>query len=137
HSFQKEIDALSVLDEGHSILSVIEKLRDIGEHSEWVKNNIDRALRGSPTSLHVIWANLKRCRELPLRDVFIKEYDLSIQFSKRHDFPEGVRSVLVDKDNNPDWEYNSLHDVPLELVSEIMSSPFSEDELHPFLKILK
>lgn len=137
NDFQKEIDLLADIDDGHSVLDVLEKLQEIATQSEWVKSNIDRAIKGSPTSLHVIWANLKRCRDLPLRDVFIHEYDLSIQFSKHHDFPEGVRSVLVDKDNTPHWEYKNLHDVPLELIAKIMSSPFNKDEPHPFLNILK
>lgn len=134
-SFESEVEKLSVLDDSHSIYDVLTKLENLAQKSEWVAANMPRVRQGSPVSLHVIWSQLERCKTLSLRDAFIKEYDLSIQFSKHHDFPEGVRSALVDKDT-PKWQYSIVSEVPPTLIQELMRSPFKRDD-HPFIKLLE
>lgn len=42
-----------------------------------------------------------------------------------HDFVEGVRAVIIDKDNRPKWEPKRLEDVTREFV-ESYFVPFSD-----------
>ena len=35
------------------------------------------------------------------------------------DFPEGVRALLVDKDNSPNWRWSTLEDVPTDEVDKV------------------
>lgn len=37
------------------------------------------------------------------------------------DFVEGVRALLVDKDNDPQWRWKTLEEVPAEAVDEVFS----------------
>jgi enoyl-CoA hydratase len=37
-------------------------------------------------------------------DEMRQEYAVATRVVQRHDFVEGVRSVLIDKDNDPRWE---------------------------------
>ena len=37
------------------------------------------------------------------------------------DFVEGVRALLIDKDNQPAWRYATLEDVPARVVDEVFS----------------
>ena len=40
------------------------------------------------------------------------EYKLSQAFMEHTEFYEGVRSMLVQKDKNPNWKYKKVDDIP-------------------------
>jgi hypothetical protein len=47
------------------------------------------------------------------------------------DFLEGVRAVLIDKDNAPRWRYTSTRDVPPALLAELFSPLPGQPPLFP------
>lgn len=59
--------------------------------------------RGSPTAAHVIWRYLARTRALGIAEVLALDLVLARRFQRGHDFAEGVRAVLIDKDRAPRW----------------------------------
>ena len=72
----------------------------------------------SPTSLAVIYEQLTHGKTLKtFSDIMEYEYKLSQNFIKHHDFFEGIRSVIVDKDQNPSWQPKTLADVTHDFVS--------------------
>ena len=63
-----------------------------------------KALRGlSPTSLKVTFAHITRARGQTLAEVLKTEFRLVQHFMAGHDFFEGVRAQLIDKDGAPKW----------------------------------
>ena len=53
-----------------------------------------------------------RAAKLPtLEDVLVQEFRVSMASHKSHDFVEGIRAQLVDKDRNPRWSPANLADV--------------------------
>ena len=70
----------------------------------------------SPTSLKITLKQLIMAKDLSLKEDLVMEYRLSQACMKGHDFYEGVRSVLVDKDHNPKWNPATLEDVTDEIV---------------------
>ncbi|MBI3543100.1 MAG: enoyl-CoA hydratase/isomerase family protein [Deltaproteobacteria bacterium] len=79
---------------------------------------------GSPTSAFVTWEQLKRGLCLSLEACFRMELALAVQFGRRHDFREGVRAVLVDKDKRPSWRPATLDAVKSEDVAAHFASPW-------------
>lgn len=75
----------------------------------------------SPLSIAVTLAALRRAATLPDLDAVL-EQDLRIatKFTEDSDFLEGVRAVLVDKDNAPRWRHAHVSDVDPELVASII-----------------
>lgn len=70
----------------------------------WSKNQASILSTKSPTSMAVTLAALRRGAELSFRDVMVQDLRLSTRFlSEGSDFYEGVRAVIVDKDNAPSW----------------------------------
>lgn len=69
----------------------------------------------SPLSLKVTLTQLQRAKGLSLAECLKMDFDLVGHFMKDSDFYEGVRSLLIVKDKNPNWKPNRL-----ELVTDNM-----------------
>jgi enoyl-CoA hydratase/carnithine racemase len=82
-----------------------------GHAAQWCAEALHDLKKRSPTSLHVTFRHLDGCRNLDLRQVLIQDYRLAVKFLSESDFKEGVRAVLIDKDNKPNWQYNSINEV--------------------------
>lgn len=77
----------------------------------------------SPLSVAVTLAALRKAATLPDLDAVL-EQDLRIaeRFTKDSDFLEGVRAVLVDKDNSPRWRHGHVGEVDAGLVESIIGA---------------
>ena len=47
----------------------------------------------------------------------------------RHEFPEGVRALLVDRDNSPKWNPKSIEEIPQSLIQKFFDE--KPNEWHP------
>jgi enoyl-CoA hydratase len=66
----------------------------------------------SPIALAVTLASVRRAADLgSLEDVLREEFRVSCAALRSHDFVEGIRALLVDKDRNPKWSPSSLAEV--------------------------
>ena len=77
----------------------------------------------SPTSMCVTLEQLRRGRGLPIEQVLAMEYRMTQACMRGHDFFEGIRAVLVDKDHAPKWQPARLQDVTQELVEGHFAAP--------------
>jgi enoyl-CoA hydratase len=88
--------------EGDDLAEIVQRLRAAGD--VWSMKQADIIASKSPTSCVVTLAALRRGAELSLRDVMVQDLRLSMRFlDDGSDFYEGVRAVIVDKDNSPNW----------------------------------
>jgi enoyl-CoA hydratase len=62
----------------------------------------------SPTSLKLVFRQLHEAERLSLNACLAMEFRLALRVLPSHDFREGVRAALVDKDRRPKWEPSSL-----------------------------
>ncbi|WP_237215468.1 enoyl-CoA hydratase/isomerase family protein [Falsiroseomonas oryziterrae] len=87
---------------GHETLPSI---RDAlaAEDSDWARDQLAILARMSPTSMAVTLELLRRGRTMSLADCLQMELRLTRKVTRHPDFAEGVRAVLVDKDNAPRW----------------------------------
>lgn len=111
-------------------------LKDTAEHllalptgdDRWLATAVETFRRGSPTSAALSWELLQRCRHRSLADIFRIEYNVAISCCAAHDFAEGVRALLIDKDRKPQWNPATLDAVE----SSFIESHFRDHhEVHP------
>ena len=82
----------------------------------------------SPTSLKVTLAALRNGAEWnDLASCLRQEYRIAHTCLKEHDFVEGVRAAIVDKDRNPKWRPDRLEDVSSEDVQRYFQIPGEGD----------
>jgi enoyl-CoA hydratase len=65
----------------------------------------------APLSLAVTFRQLREGRRLDFDNAMRLEYRLVHRFMEGHDFREGVRALIVDKDNRPRWRPARLDEV--------------------------
>jgi len=94
------------LDDVESIIQALKKGQDT-----WCADTATELSKRSPTSLKVAFEQIRRGKQLDFHQCMEMEYTLVQHFLKDHDIYEGVRALLVDKDNQPQWQPNSLSQV--------------------------
>jgi len=75
----------------------------LAEDSDWAREQVAILDRMSPTSMAVTLELLKRGATKTLPECLAMELKLTRNVTRHPDFAEGVRAVLVDKDNAPKW----------------------------------
>jgi enoyl-CoA hydratase/carnithine racemase len=89
-----------------TVRAIIESLESEtrSEYSGWAHQTAKLMRSRSPTMLSVTFCQLERGAELSLADCFRMELGMAAQSFAQGDFLEGVRAVLIDKDNAPRWQ---------------------------------
>ncbi|AXS40257.1 enoyl-CoA hydratase/isomerase family protein [Breoghania sp. L-A4] len=82
-----------------------------GAHAEWAARTAAAIRRQSPTSVCVVFAQMRRGAKLDFDDAMRLEFRIVSHILKGHDFYEGVRAVIIDKDGAPQWRPARLEDV--------------------------
>jgi enoyl-CoA hydratase/carnithine racemase len=81
------------------------------EYAAWAQQTAALIMTRSPTMLSVTLRQLQRGRSMRLADCLRMELNMMQQCFVQGDFLEGVRAVIVDKDNSPHWNPSRLQDL--------------------------
>lgn len=98
-------------DTVEDILAALER-----EEGAWAEKQRHICVTVSPSSLKVTLQALRQASALEFDQCLTMEFRLSLAFGANHDFPEGVRAMLIDKDKSPRWRPASLSDVSDHMV---------------------
>jgi enoyl-CoA hydratase len=93
------------IDECYSGGTVADIIAQLRGHDAGPANDAANIIAGrSPIALAVALESVRRAAELDtLQDILVQEYRVSCASARSHDFVEGIRAQLVDKDRNPKW----------------------------------
>lgn len=80
------------------------------QNNDWSDTILKILKNKSPTSLLVIFKLLQKGANMDFNDCMQMEYNVAFGFLNNRDFYEGVRAVVIDKDNKPNWDLVSVHD---------------------------
>ncbi|MBL8675054.1 MAG: enoyl-CoA hydratase/isomerase family protein, partial [Rhodospirillales bacterium] len=98
-----------------TVEEIVAKLAARG--GEWADKQRAVIGRMSPLSMKITLEQLRRCANRSFEDVMTIEYRMSQACMRPgHDFFEGVRAVLIDKDQKPRWNPATLADVTPAMV---------------------
>eukprot|EP01130_Rhizamoeba_saxonica_P000789 TRINITY_DN10703_c0_g1_i1.p1 TRINITY_DN10703_c0_g1~~TRINITY_DN10703_c0_g1_i1.p1 ORF type:complete len:416 (-),score=88.54 TRINITY_DN10703_c0_g1_i1:14-1087(-) len=124
HDSSYNIDEVNTLFGGSSVEEIMNSLAENnGAFAQSCKKSIDRF---SPTSIKVVYKQVRTGKTLGFRDTFELEYKISQEFMRNKDFYEGVRSLLVDKDKAFRWDPPTLDQVRDEVVEKYFTA---EDQM--------
>jgi enoyl-CoA hydratase len=80
-------------------------------HSAWAAATAATIRTRCPTSLKIALAQVRRGRNMTFEECMRAEFRIVSRIVYGKDFYEGVRAVIIDKDNDPQWRPATLADV--------------------------
>jgi len=103
------IDRLFAGDRVEDILHRLDA--EQGAEREWAAATAATIRTKSPLSLKIALAQVRRGKDWSFEDCMRAEFRIVSRLVYGHDFYEGVRAVIVDKDNALRWKPSSLPDI--------------------------
>ncbi len=97
-----------------SVEAILDELDQIND--AWSLKMSTVLSQKSPLSLKITFEQLQRAVSMNLAACLNMDFALVTHFMQEHDFYEGVRALLVDKDKTPKWLPAKLEDVGLDDV---------------------
>jgi enoyl-CoA hydratase len=104
-----DIDRIDACYGQRDLKAVLRALED--DPTGWGQAQVATLSTKSPTSLAVTFRQLRAGASLEFDHAMRLEYRLVHRFMAGHDFREGVRAVIIDKDNRPQWRPSTLDGV--------------------------
>jgi enoyl-CoA hydratase/carnithine racemase len=93
---------------GPSVEAILEALDNEGA---WGKDTAALLASRSPTSLKLTFREIREGKALDFDACMRMEYRLTTRMLEGHDLYEGVRAILIDRDQRPRWRPASLEEV--------------------------
>uniref|UniRef100_A0A493TNT0 3-hydroxyisobutyryl-CoA hydrolase n=1 Tax=Anas platyrhynchos platyrhynchos TaxID=8840 RepID=A0A493TNT0_ANAPP len=122
----EHMEKINSLFSANSMEEIVKKLKEDG--SPFAIKQLETINKMSPTSLKMTLRQLREGASMSLQDVLTMEYRLSQACMRGHDFYEGVRAVLIDKDQSPRWKPAALEEVSDEFVDNCFK-PLGNNDL--------
>lgn len=104
---------------GDSVEEITANLQRAGD---W-RRDIGRSLATrSPTSLKLTLRGLREARNLDFDGCMRMEYRMTLRVLRGHDLYEGVRAILIDRDQHPRWNPDKLEKVTNQQIDQYFAS---------------
>jgi enoyl-CoA hydratase len=106
------IDRIFAADSVEAILGNLDREAS-GENAEaqWCAATAETIRSRSPTSLKIALRQVRKGASLSFEDCMRMEFRIVSRVVHNHDFYEGVRALLIDKDNKQQWRPEKLSEV--------------------------
>ncbi len=123
----ERINRVFALDNVEAIFAALE-----ADGSDWAKAQLTTLQTKSPQTLKVAFRQLREGAGVAsFADEMRMEYRIGARVVQRHDFIEGVRALIVDKDNKPVWSPPTLAGVTDAMLDEIFAPLPAGEEWSP------
>jgi enoyl-CoA hydratase len=111
---------------GETVEAILAALEDEaaadGPDSEWAAETRAALLTKSPASVKITLRQLITGADFDIEGALTLEYRLTQHVMAGHDFYEGVRAVVVDKDQKPRWRPATLAEVTDRMIDSYFTS---------------
>lgn len=123
----KNLKQINECFSGATVEQIVANLEKDG--SEWALGTLKTLGKMSPTSMKVTKKQLDLGRNCDLRSCLKMEFRMAVHSVIGSDFKEGVRAMLIDRDQAPKWNPAKLGDVTEQQVDRFFGPLPDGDEL--------
>jgi enoyl-CoA hydratase/carnithine racemase len=111
------------------LLGEIQAVYALKGTSPWIDRGINNLRNGCPTTAGIVLEQLRRVQQMTLAESFCMELTVATHCAQNADFYEGVRALLIDKDNTPRWAFDAVESLPRDHVLSHFEAPWSHHPL--------
>jgi enoyl-CoA hydratase/carnithine racemase len=133
HAHLETIDALC---SGQTLPEIVDALLTVKTDDIWLRKAVATLAGGAPGSAGLSYAIQRRARHLSLAQVFRLEFIVSLHCAAHPDFAEGIRALLIDKDQKPAWQPDALGGVTPQWIDGFFADPWPNGG-HPLADLEK
>jgi enoyl-CoA hydratase len=109
---EAERDLIDACFSADSVIDILARLDRAAEKgSDFAARTVAGMRTKSPTSMNLAFEQVRRGATMDFEDAMKTEFRIVSRIGDGHDFFEGVRALLIDKDNQPRWQPASLEAV--------------------------
>ena len=126
---ESRLESVQALMSADNLVDITKNILTNSTQDEWFKRGIKGLVNGCPTSAHIIWEQCNFEKSKNLKEVFKFELDLAIQVTRHPDFTEGIRAAIIEKDNQPQWSYADINNLPREWIEEHLEPAWNKNPL--------
>lgn len=130
-NLQRHAALIEALTASESLPTVYASLTGYSGDDAWLRKAAQSLASGSPTTAGLVWELLQRAKNMKLGEVFRLELIVALQCCAHPDFAEGVRALLIDKDNKPRWTPATFAELSDEWIAAHFVEPRWPDATHP------
>jgi enoyl-CoA hydratase len=113
-------DEIARLFAGGSVEAIVDALK--AADSDWAREQLKVLATKSPQTMKVAFRQLRLGGQArSFTEHMAMEYRIGARVVQRHDFLEGVRAVIVEKDNAPRWNPPTLEAVSEAILDSIFA----------------
>ena len=129
-NIQNHKELIASLANAERVESAVVNILDEQTEDKWFSRAQASLKHGSALSAQLVFSQLQHGKGKSLAECFKFELGVSVNCAAIGEFTEGVRALLIDKDNQPNWMFENVADVDKALITKMMTSPWSE-QAHP------
>ncbi len=107
----------------------LQRLAQLPKDDDYLAKGVAAAAHGSPTTVALVLEQMRRAAALSLADCFRLELVVAVHCARNKEFMEGVRALLIDKDNAPKWTYPDAATLPHGWVASYFVPPWPQHPL--------
>ena len=126
---EQHFDTINQLCNNKDLSSIVSDISNFQTDDVWLTKAQANLAYASPLSLAISAKQLKESEQQSLKAIFNNELVLSRNLARHSEFIEGVRALLIDKDRQPQWQFQSVEDIPTAFIDSFFTSPWQKNPL--------
>ena len=127
---RRHFDLINMLCGRGALQDIVLAITGLKTEDAWLARAGATLAAGSPSTAALSYELQRRAKYMSLAEVFRMEFVASLHCARRPDFAEGIRALLIDKDQRPRWQPPALTLVTPQWIDGFFAGPWEAHE-HP------
>lgn len=129
-NIERNREVLNLILATDDLKAVSDAILSLETDDKWLSKAQRSLEHGAWLSAKILERQLRVGKGLSLAECFKLELGVSVVCGQIGEVTEGIRALLIDRDNTPDWRYKTLESVDDQVIDQIFSPVWPSDE-HP------
>ncbi len=128
---EEHLEAINLACQADDVSVIAKQILSLDSTADkWLQRAQQTLEKGSPITTHLVFEQIQRGASMSLADCFKMEMTMSCRCGEFGELQEGVRALLIDKDNQPAWKYPAIDAVPATVVNHFFADIWDVQQ-HP------